>query len=726
MIATTLKKYSIKPSAILIAYLSLSTPGTVFAISGEPLAFDQFTAANGTITAACDAWVNGNGDAITPTCGIETISDGMLQREVQINSADPDFNGTYIQFIMIEEGASGDAAASSFSTARGSLYFTGEDFVKMNNRGDGIASKQTIIQSKFDDTTFVEDRFDVTTEFKMGWANGTGSFNPWVDILQQESLIQYDNTKLLATTATEFFDETVSIKSVDGVGFTNSKIEIDQRMDLTDDTTGTANISQKFKHARAGGFYVDVGSDAFGGLINGNPILPGGTNGGVLDWNAFEEVAATWVGFIYTDPNSAIDVIFGNTRFENLSAVTGNILTSLVSLDTAEAMGGGGGVWEDTIVQSGDPMFGYVEAMADITAIIMTDFTVMDPVKLMGAANLNYIANSDPTLPAVVSDAFNPVDADYNNWTVAGGVFSGVTCPVFADYCMPPTINEQGLYQQTVVVAGVRYFHTIMVGDENATGDPTLANFAVNSIGFTNETYVKATNGVGDGIASRLHIAERGTNTGYIPQSTLFTDMPEDAGDFITDVRMNSGWANRGSVDIGGGIFEPDAVIAINQSLFVLDNLAIGAVSLDEQFSLERGATEADVRMSNFSRIGTREGALGFVEPIHFKTVTVTGAYQNTESLAGDPFTMVADGTLGTPTGSSLTWAAGDALKATWMGGVYASDQPLTLNTIGTTGFTNLTSSERAFYTTTIAPPNPDASWGTVVDPFGPAPTYPP
>ena len=699
--------------------ISLFSIPAAFAISGEPLQFDQFTAANGAISASCDGWVKPGGEVINATCGPETISDGMMQREVYINSLDPDFNGTYIQFIMVEEGASGDASADYFSTSRGSLYFTGEDFIKMNNRGGGLASKQQIIESNFDDNTFIEDRFSFSTEYKTGWAQGPGTTDAWVDIDQNISAIQYDNTKLLATTATEIFDETVSIKAVEGYQFSNSSVDINQRMDLTDGASPiTENTNQKFKHIRISGPYVDTQSDIFSGLINGNPILPGGTNGGVLDWDQLEELTGTWVGFVSTDSSSVIDIIFGVTRFENRSDSVGNILTTLVSLDTPEAMGGGGGVWEYPINQTGLPIFGYVEAMADITTIIMTDFSVMEPAKLMGAANLNYIANSASTLPAVVSDAFNPIDSSYNNWTVSSGVFSGVTCPVFADYCETPSVNEKGLFQQTIVVAGVRYFHTIMVADETTTGDPTVADFDPNSIGFRNETYVKATNGAGDGIASRLHIAERGTDTAYLTASTLFTDLPTDAGDFIVDVRMNSGWANQGSVDIGGGVYESDAVIAIDQKLIVLDNFALEAVSLEEQFSLERGATEADKRMSNYTRIATRLDD----QPIIVKTVTVSGAYQNTESLPGDPFTMVGEGTLAAPTEQQLTWSAGDALKATWVGGEYASGGAF--NIIGATSVTNLTESERAFYNS-LEDSSPDPSWSTVADPFGSVPTYP-
>ena len=125
--------YNSRLTALLfLGFLSASVCGTAYAVSGEPLPFDQFTVTTGEITADCGNWTNAGGAALTVTCAAPTISDGMLQRQVTVSSTDPDYNGTYVQFIMTESGASGDASAEAFSTARGSLYFTGEDFIKMN------------------------------------------------------------------------------------------------------------------------------------------------------------------------------------------------------------------------------------------------------------------------------------------------------------------------------------------------------------------------------------------------------------------------------------------------------------------------------------------------------------------------------------------------------------------------------------------------------------------
>lgn len=122
----------------------------------EPLVFDQFQAGDtgslattgnvaGQITADCTASTTFINAGTTVTCGEATLSDGMLQRQVYVSGGGVDVDGTYIQFIMTEAGAEGDATAAAFSTERGNLYFTNEDFVKMNNRGDGLASKTAVI-----------------------------------------------------------------------------------------------------------------------------------------------------------------------------------------------------------------------------------------------------------------------------------------------------------------------------------------------------------------------------------------------------------------------------------------------------------------------------------------------------------------------------------------------------------------------------------------------------
>ena len=738
---------------LLAGLLSSLASGTAFAVSGEPLAFDQYTAADGSITAACGtggttnpdgsvtgaSWTNPNGNVLAVDCGAPTISDGMLQRQIVVDSLDNTYDGTYVQFVMTESGASGDAAAAHFSTDRGNLYFTNEDFIKMNNRGEGIASKQTILDSSFDNTTFIEDRFSVETEFKIGWAQGNaGAIDPWVDLNQSIERLQYDNTMALATSAVELYNDDIRIISI-GPALNNTKVEIDQRTLMLDDKNANDDALQKFKHTRLSGFFTDTASDVHicipgpapncsivDVFVNDNPLLPGGTNGGVIEWAINEGVSATWVGVDSVDPLVAsIDRLFGMTKYQNYSKTTGNIESTLTSFSSAEA-GGSLGAWDSVVsINTGLPLFGAAPAMADVGIFSMTDFSVMNASPLLGPANLDYMANSNPTLTSIGS-GLTIADTDYNQWTVNNGVFTA-SCPSFAEACAGVAINEGGFYQRWIKVAGEEYLQTIIIDDGGKAGvlNPTAANYANNSIAFINETFVKKGSG-GSGIASNMHMAERGTDTAYLIAGTSVVDMPDTAGDFTQDVTLNLGWANQGTIfvdrdmngdnviDPGEGITEPHAGISIEQGQTVQDYLATDAVSMETLFTLERGATDADKRVTMYSRVGTQ---LGFINPIDFNSVTVSGAYQRTARAdIIDPFILPGNS-------SDLDWSAGDALQATWMAGNYGTNPLVAVTQVESTSFTNRTTGESISYTETQSSPLAPDNW--FIDPFLAAPTYP-
>ncbi len=453
------------------------------------------------------------------------------------------------------------------------------------------------------------------------------------------------------------------------------------------------------------------------------------TNGGVVDWATGNKVVATMIGYENVAPNAGVDTLFGYTRYKNLTPVSANNKTTLRKFDSAEA-GGSLGAWNSIIGPSGDPLFGRAEGILDVAVVSMTDFVVAAPTPALGAVNPDYIANSAPALTS--TSGLSIADTDFNQWTVANGVFS-VTCPTFADSCAAADTNENGLFQRIVVVAGEQYFQTIIVKGGSITGDPSLADFAIGGLAFKDETFVKV--GGGNGVAGRMRVAERGTDTAYLTASNRLVDMPTTAGDFTFDTKLNAGWANRGSVfvardmngdgviDVTEGTLEPQAVLAVNQRVFVPAPFALDSSSMEGRFTLERGATEADVRMSLYTRVGSREGADGFVRPIEVQTVTVAGAYQRTDRATIDGIdvnTLPDVSLLPSDSTQDVSWVAGDALKATWVGGQYGTTSPA-LTTVGTTSFTNLTTGE-GVSATSLEVVNPE-NW--FVDPFLEKPVYP-
>ena len=339
---------------VVVSVFFLVITGRTWAV-GAPLAFDQFqvgdtgslaTVGNvaGEITADCTASTYFTNQGAAVSCGEATLSNGMLQRQVTVSGGGVALDGTYIQFIITEPGAEGDATATPFTTERGSLYFTNEDFIKMNNRGDGLASKQTILDTSFDGTTNTEERFLNVVAYNVGWANGTT--DPWVDITQDLTQLRYDDTPALATMAKELMNEHVNIIS-DGINpspvFDDTRVEISQRMTMEDEhTVDPSNDGiQKFKHTRLSGKYNTTGTDLQAGSIkiNWNPLLPGGSNGGNIGWYANDSLAATWIGYEQLDPS--FSNIFGFTSFENLDKtkpLVGNY-TKRISFADPEAGG---------------------------------------------------------------------------------------------------------------------------------------------------------------------------------------------------------------------------------------------------------------------------------------------------------------------------------------------------------------------------------------------------
>lgn len=669
----------------------------VLAITGTPLPFDAFTATDGEISVPCADWIDPQGNVISVSCGQPTLSDGMFQRQVTVSTADPSYNGTYLQFIITEPGVTGDGQATPFSAERGNLEFSNVDFIKMNNRGGGIASRSTIIDSEFDPVTNIEDRFVYESTYNYG-AVFRSNDDPWVDTTQTISRLEYSPDLL---TATELADTMVHIENNgNGVGpiEDNALVEIDQRMQMGD---APGDEVQKFKHTRIAGVYTELGTDVFG-LINLNPLLPGGTNGGSVSWNFGNLVTATWVGYSSAAAN---DALFGYTQYANLG---NNTDTSLVSLTDPEAAN-----WNNIVGQTSRPiLFGAVEAMSDITTP-NPSAEVIDPgIAITTVRSDLFLPNTGTTSPPLTTLAFDPV---YNNWRVDNGVFTAdglqaVACPVEASFCGEPLVNEDGLFQRLVIIAGEEYYQTIMV-EGSVSGDPTAADFTPQSLAFKNETYIKAGSD-GNGVASSLHMASRNLDYQFIPINSYSgkIPLPTDAGEFVYGTALNTGWANSGGLD---------PRLSVSQSVYVPEGAALDAGPMEATFTMGVGNTEADKRMALTSRVSTRDGIDSFGQPIMFASTILTGAYQNSSRTAiVDPFDPLYDPLL-PGSGADLGWAAGDALKATWIGGHYATTSALT--TIGLTSYTNLSTGD-SISSASLESPDPDA-WLT--DPFGPAPVYP-
>ena len=696
------------------------------AVAGPPIPFDGFTTNSGAITAtACpSAAAAGFLSGATITCGTLTdpstvVSEGMLQRQVTVSGASGSEavqNGTYIQFIITDMGVTGDAAAAPFSAARGNLNFTNEDFVKMNNRSSGISEKQVIIDCTFNGN--IEDRFVNTLEYEFGnWAR-TDSYNfPWVKLNQDISQLDYSNNPL---NPTRIFDSAADILS-DGVLFNDDlKVTLTQDVDLTDPNPVNGSGAQGFKYVKVRGKYI-VGSNPT------DPMLPGGTNGGTVKWNPGDkEVTATWIGQTLDNGGPGGGVAdFGFTKYTSITRIPPffGTLTPMSSSLTSFLDGSASTTAVNWNLLAGDPanfaMFGAVPTVPAVPVLVAPTFAAPAP-NPMAATVPAGSPPGGPTTPVALP-------LPYFGWTVSGGVFTLDPCPVGV-ICGLPIVNEGGMMQRVIDVGGVEYIQTI-VADKNATGDPNAAEFTASSLAFKSENFVKLrTVGIGgQGIASVLHIAEQdlayvGTGTGLNGQAPL----PSTGGQFVYNTALKTGWAN-------GGPLDPR--IAVDQRLVVPDGGTspdLNTSSVDIDFHMKAGATEADQEISISDAVGTGNTGNGFGNPIRFATDIVKGAFQNTTHLLTDPALLPS-------TGGNIAWAPGEAVQVTWVGGEYVTSDPFATARIGTTTFSNLSTGARTEATRGTpdgtkagekpnpAPPVDAEGWGSIspVDPFGPPPaTY--
>lgn len=621
--------------------------------AGPPIPYDGYTVSNGAISAACP---------LGATCDAITADNGFLQRRVTVSSG-PNA-GSYFQFILTDPGVTGDPSADAFTTARGNVSFTNEDFVKIGNRGSGISSKQSMFSSDFLSPT-IEDRFSYQTMYEFGWAQSTAF--PWVNIQQDVITLDYGPNPLVPQ---EVFSDVAEITSnADGFN-TNIDVDLSQRVDM-----GLTDV-QKFQYKVVAGIYQTTAHPPVGP----SPLLPGGTNGGEITWTTGEKLAALWIGQSLVDDGGGL---YGLTKYENLDQAT---KTQLASFTDPEPVN-----WIN-------PPFDAADTISAVDTYTPTD-AVPAPNPLTATVPAGSPAVG-PTTPVTLPVA-------YDSWSVSNGSFTTTPCGIGVD-CSTPTINSGGLLQRLVTVGGDQYIQTI-VTDTNATGNPTLADFAVNSLGFKSESFVKMGQ---NGVASNLHIAEQNLAYKTTPTSS---PLPSTGGQFVYNALLKNGWAN-------GGPLDPTMVV--DQRNTVLDNNYQNTASMDSKFHMELGATPSDKIIDISAATGTFAVAdiiigppvninipgSGFYAPIMFRSNIVQGAFQNNTHALSDPDLLPS-------ISGDIAWASADAIQATWVGGAYATPDPSGPSIIGLTSYTNLSTGDRT-YNASLVNPNPE-SWAA---PFG-APT---
>ena len=693
-------------STFIVAAAAVLLSAGVLA-AGPPVAFDQYSVNSGDITSGasnddCSGLTVPGAPLATVVCSDVLVDDGMMQRKVSVSNAGPLIDGDYIQFVITDSGTTGDPTADPFSAGRGNLTFTNEDFVKQNNRGGGIASRQTIVDASLNGS--LEDRFSTSTEYMFGWAIDVA--DPWVMVTQDISQVDYSGVDPIEVFSS---DALIENNSIPGDWSGNSTLILNQTLDLTEVDQGEG--AQGFKFAKSSGAYQDFSRTSLinqldlldDGVLNGSAVLlPGGTNGGTptYNWLSGDELRALWLGQWFEQGSAAGgESFFGLTRYSAVNSSTQfSYPTQLVSFTDTTAVG-----WADIL--NVEPLFGMSTGFGAEPVLPMAPVVV-------AATDDGGVGAPDP-IAATISpgsapaSGTTPVDlplSAYNDWRVTNGVFHGPGGPgtpvpcngTGTVVCAEPRVNEGGVFQRAVSINGVVYIQTI-TADTNATGDPNQPDFAANSLAFKSESFVQL--GSIEGIAANLHIAQE--DLGYVgtPGNTL----PTNSGQFAYNTQLKTGWANGGPLD---------ARVAVDQRLLVPESgFPAQVTGMDYDFHLRVGETPLDKVIYFSNAVGTETNStwgtpsFNLGAPIMFATTKVTGAFQDQSHLAGPDLLPSGD----------ITWDQYDAIQATWVGGAYTTPDPFAATLVGTTSYTNLSTGDRIAYTDlTDSPPDPPL-W---VDPF--------
>lgn len=667
-----------------------------WASAPAPISYDSYTVANGVITP------NPLPLGATALAASVVTDDGFYQRQVKIGAQ------TYIQFILTDQGVSGNALAAPFSTARGSLNFTNEDFIRMGNRGEGLASKQTIIESTPLPGS-LEDRFININQFAFGWANTAPE--PWVNVHQYIGTVDYN--PLLPE---EIFANTADILSSNTSFTSDQSIDLSQYINLGG--AGTTDNIQKYHYNEASGLYqytCHPGPCAPFPLAvpyaqNGT-LLPGGTPGdlgvGNFSWLGGNKLAAMWVGQSGPGDYGTIGFTHYQQSGADDAALPGKE-TQLLSLADPNPVN----YYFPPFLPLGGPLS--INDPPGSHNVSPTDFSIAAPSAPTG----NFPGPPATILPGSSTPLGPPVA--FGGWTVATGTItpsgSGVSL-----------VTGSGLLQRYIDIGGDRYIQTI-VTDATATGNPNNAPFTAGALGYSNESFVKmgVTDPAQQGVSANLHIESQ--NMAY--QSTpVTTDLPFNGGQFTYTATNNTGWAN-GS---------PNApTLQVHEHVYVPQNNPLVATSMDEVFDMKTAGSSTNNRDIHITQAagseaqgdtflftigliplftpayctGTVGGVVvgpncvfagtGFVNPDRFETRILNGTLNTTaHSSFTDPTLLNA----GATNSGNISWVAGEGIQATWVGALYnTSAIPTGQQTTSTTRFTNLNTGESTKLDNQITP----------------------
>lgn len=272
-----------KPPTLImmkVAYFLVLVPLPVLA--GPPVAFNGWSASNGTIAAGCPSGF---------TCEVVGSSPGFLQRSITSSALG---GGTYVQTIVTGSTASGTPLAGlsftdeGFVRAAGGGLGTGSEIPPGSTQGaislTGIADRQAI---KLQNTTSnATQSFDYLAMIKTGWAADPGV--PNVDIRQTISELSNTGKKFDATTLIQSNNDKNGMQTGTRLNYDTvftQPVGADQRGGDGDSKGGSS-----FRDGQAVSIR-QVGGDML--TSSGSAIL---TNGQGITWQAGDTVGTMWGG----------------------------------------------------------------------------------------------------------------------------------------------------------------------------------------------------------------------------------------------------------------------------------------------------------------------------------------------------------------------------------------------------------------------------------------------
>lgn len=629
--------------------------------AAAPMAFGQWSSQSGTVTASCPSGV---------TCETVAESSGFFQQAF----LDGEGNVAQIHTIILDEGLTGDSTTLPFST---------ENFVQRNDPDDpvpdtGLASRQVLTSDTTNNFDGAAVHFEMSNTTESGWAADVGEPN----IITEQQLSETGGT-YNRSFSTAFLYKA----NVNDIGLqTGSSIRVDQEFVQT---MGQDQSSSGGDGDNGGSRTADEALGFALGITTGD-MTPAGSatlNGKTVSWNPGDTVAVKWVGQSNNHWQELED--FDNEFMPGFEALKEEYLAyeNRSTGQVARFFQYGGDINPDVWLEN---QFGSTPSMPPYSAG-RTMPGGGGAQRMTGSVGTQYAFEPDTVSLDIADPAGSPMD--FSSWTVSDGIISA-SCPT--GMTCASTQGGQGFLQHFVAddITGDEFIRTIIT-DADATG-------SVGSIAFSSESLIPIRGD--DGIINFQVVNGDGpgNQNGYGDRTVIRTGSFAESG--LPTVEFTQLMATK-----------------VPQQGFSWKHLFEYEANIDVASGSPTGFT------MNIEQIA--EDSYGLI-PQKIRPSRRDDWMFVRREIAGDMLTTSGSGSTGGGDGDNgggggFSWAAGDDIKVTWFGQIFAweedgsSDETVNFYY---QGYDNVSDTRAGAWSADREGGPGPRGWNAV---FGPTPSYP-